>query len=90
MAQALIFSIEEFSIFDGPGIRTSVFLKGCPLHCSWCHNPEGQLFEQEIMKTPQGCTGCGECQKVTGSARILACPNRLLGCAANAIPPKNL
>lgn len=58
-----IFSIEEFAVYDGPGIRTSVFLKGCPLRCSWCHNPEGQRVESEIVKSPNGCIGCGNCIK---------------------------
>lgn len=56
-----VFSIEEFSIYDGPGIRTTVFLKGCPLKCSWCHNPEGQSGEVEIVRSPNGCIGCGNC-----------------------------
>lgn len=60
-----IFSIEEFSVFDGPGIRTTVFLKGCPLKCSWCHNPEGQNYNTEIIKTPNGCIGCGNCIKTS-------------------------
>lgn len=59
--QGTVFSIEEFSVYDGPGIRTSVFLKGCPLRCLWCHNPEGQLFESEIVKSPNGCIECGRC-----------------------------
>ena len=63
-----IFSVEEFAVFDGPGIRTSVFLKGCPLRCSWCHNPEGQRRESEIVKSPNGCIGCGNCIK---SAKVL-------------------
>lgn len=56
-----IFSIEEFSIYDGPGIRTTVFLKGCPLRCTWCHNPEGQEFEACIVRSPNGCIGCNSC-----------------------------
>lgn len=60
-----VFSIEEFSVYDGPGIRTTVFLKGCPLRCSWCHNPEGQEFHPEIMRSPNGCLHCGECEKTT-------------------------
>lgn len=56
-----IFSIEEFSVYDGPGIRTTVFLKGCPLRCSWCHNPEGQAKEPEIVRSPNGCIGCRSC-----------------------------
>lgn len=50
-----VFSIEEFSTFDGPGIRMTVFLKGRP----WCHNPEGQRFAVEYMRAHNGCTGCG-------------------------------
>ena len=87
MKNALVFSIEEFSTFDGPGIRTSVFLKGCPLRCEWCHNPEGQSFENEIVKAQSGCEGCGACIRegirTCGEYRITAesiavCPNRLL------------
>ena len=58
-----VFSVEEFSVYDGPGIRTSVFLKGCPLSCSWCHNPEGQQSETEIVRSPNGCTECGKCEE---------------------------
>lgn len=64
--EGTIFSVEEFSVFDGPGIRTTVFLKGCPLKCSWCHNPEGQNKNIEIVKNPNGCIGCGSCLKAVG------------------------
>ncbi|MBQ8345065.1 MAG: glycyl-radical enzyme activating protein, partial [Clostridia bacterium] len=82
-----IFSIEEFSTFDGPGIRMTVFLKGCPLRCPWCHNPEGQRFEVEYMRNVNGCTGCGACERVgerTGDVLRLtersaaACPRNLV------------
>lgn len=56
-----VFSIEEFSIYDGPGIRTTVFLKGCPLSCKWCHNPEGQNANIEIVRNQNGCIGCNKC-----------------------------
>ena len=56
-----VFSIEEFATFDGPGIRMTVFLKGCPLRCTWCHNPEGQRAAAEYRRSPNGCTGCGAC-----------------------------
>ena len=54
MTTGLIFDIKEFAVHDGPGIRTTVFLKGCPLRCSWCHNPEGILPEPQVMHGPAG------------------------------------
>ena len=60
----MIFDIQHFCTHDGPGIRTTVFLKGCPLHCAWCHNPESQSFRQEILVSPQKCIGCKECERV--------------------------
>jgi len=59
-----IFNIQRFSIHDGPGIRTTVFLKGCPLHCFWCHNPEGLKLKPEIQFYPARCILCGECVQV--------------------------
>ena len=58
---ALVFDIEKFAVHDGPGIRTVVFLKGCPLHCLWCHNPESQSFEPEMFFRTEKCTLCGKC-----------------------------
>jgi pyruvate formate lyase activating enzyme len=57
----IIFDIKQFSIHDGPGIRTTVFLKGCPLSCWWCHNPEGQAMEPELILRSERCIGCGAC-----------------------------
>lgn len=59
----IIFDIKEFSIHDGPGARTSVFMKGCPLSCKWCHNPEGISPEPELMVRTARCRNCGECMK---------------------------
>ena len=62
-----ITNIQKFSIHDGDGIRTTVFFKGCPLKCEWCHNPETQKFEKEMQVDREKCTGCGACAAV--------CPN---------------
>jgi len=61
MANGLIFDVRRYSIHDGPGIRTTVFFKGCPLHCEWCHNPESQSFATELMLLPNRCIACGAC-----------------------------
>jgi pyruvate formate lyase activating enzyme len=63
---AVIFNIQRFSTHDGPGIRTTVFLKGCPLSCWWCHNPESQSFQPEVLYYEERCRYCGDC--------IAACP----------------
>lgn len=62
-----ITNIQKYSIHDGDGIRTTVFFKGCPLKCRWCHNPETQKFHKQVLVDQEKCTGCGSC--------VLACPN---------------
>ena len=57
-----IFDIKEFSIHDGPGPRVTVFLKGCPLRCKWCHNPEGLRREPQLLWKESLCIGCGRCR----------------------------
>jgi pyruvate formate lyase activating enzyme len=59
----LVFNIQRFSLHDGPGIRTTVFLKGCSLRCFWCHNPEGIGSAPEVLFHPERCIACGECVK---------------------------
>jgi len=59
-----IFNIQRFSVNDGPGIRTTVFLKGCPLDCAWCHNPESKSSEPELSFDAKRCAGCGACAAV--------------------------
>ena len=66
MLKGFIFDIQRFSVHDGPGIRTTVFLKGCSLRCFWCQNPEGIHLKPEIMFYPDRCIGCGRC--------LTACP----------------
>lgn len=63
MTSGIIFNIQKYSIHDGPGIRTTVFFKGCPLKCWWCHNPESQNLKHEIMFFEERCTVCGRCIK---------------------------
>lgn len=58
----LVFDIKEFALHDGSGLRTTVFLKGCPLHCAWCHNPEGMRSEREIARDLKKCRNCGLCR----------------------------
>lgn len=67
---AIVFDIQRSSFQDGPGIRTTVFLKGCPLQCVWCHNPESQRFQPELMVKADLCTACGRCREAcpTGAA----------------------
>ena len=60
----ILFDIKESAVHDGPGIRQTVFLKGCPLRCSWCHNPEGLSMRPELMISPNGCMACGKCREV--------------------------
>ena len=57
----IVFDIQRCSTHDGPGIRTAVFLKGCPLRCAWCQNPEGQSFRSELMHSPGRCIACDSC-----------------------------
>ncbi|MEN8117725.1 MAG: glycyl-radical enzyme activating protein [Bacteroidota bacterium] len=77
MKQPLIFDIKRYAINDGPGIRITIFFKGCPLSCKWCHNPESQLSTVQKLYTSSKCIGAQECVKV--------CPNDALTLTSNGI-----
>jgi pyruvate formate lyase activating enzyme len=66
----IVFDIKKFSIHDGPGIRTTVFFKGCPLSCWWCHNPEGQSPAPELVLRESRCIRCGACLEVCAQSAI--------------------
>jgi pyruvate formate lyase activating enzyme len=76
--QGLVVNIQRFSIHDGPGIRTTVFMKGCSLRCYWCHNPESIGLAPEIQFTPSRCIGCGAC--------VETCPHAADGRTARFTP----
>lgn len=73
MKMGTIFDIKEFAVFDGPGIRQTVFLKGCPLRCSWCHNPEGLCTHPQLMVSTASCIHCGRCKEVCEHETCIAC-----------------
>lgn len=92
-----IFDIKEMAVHDGPGIRTTVFFKGCPLSCKWCHNPEGLSFEPQLMYKHARCVGCQSCQKVCEHEEcqpfgrcIHACPENCLEITGREVTAKEL
>jgi pyruvate formate lyase activating enzyme len=94
-ATGLIFDIQRFSVHDGPGIRTLVFFKGCPLACLWCSNPESQQFYPEVLFDPTKCVACGGCAEAcphgaasTASGRLEYDRSRCVACGtcADACP----
>jgi len=74
----VVFDLKRYAIHDGPGIRTTVFLKGCPLDCSWCHNPEGKDPHPVLSFVAQRCLGCGACAE--------ACPSRAISYLPGGVP----
>lgn len=69
MEELMVFDIQRFALHDGPGIRTTVFLKGCPLDCIWCHNPESKKMRPQIGFLEKKCVRCGKC--------VITCPNKV-------------
>jgi pyruvate formate lyase activating enzyme len=70
MAEGTIFDIKKYAIHDGPGIRSTVFFKGCPLACRWCHNPEGITVASQRIYRQERCIGCGECIQICPHAVV--------------------
>jgi len=76
-----IFDIKQMAVFDGPGIRTTVFIKGCPLRCRWCHNPEGLNPQPQMMVSDNGCLKCGACEKkCTHKEGCISCGECIRSC----------
>ena len=69
----VIFDVKEFAVYDGPGVRTTVFLKGCPLRCQWCHNPEGLSAQPQLMVSQAACGHCGACKRICENEQCIAC-----------------
>lgn len=92
MTAGLLFEIREFSLYDGPGIRTVLFLKGCPLRCRWCHNPEGLDPNPQIIYAESACSCCGSCAAVCprpepgGQTPRVCAGDDVCGACADACP----
>jgi len=92
VTRAVIFDIKEFALHDGPGVRTTVFFKGCPLRCVWCHNPEGLSPKLQLMTKDARCLHCGKCGEPCSHEEcrpfgrcIYACPEALISVCGREI-----
>ncbi len=95
----MIFNIQRFSLQDGPGLRSTVFMKGCPLYCRWCHNPESRMPHPEFLRMETRCMACGRCseeERAGRETRVLtdedldACPTGALQKAGQEMEPSAL
>ena len=84
METGIVFNIQKFSVHDGPGLRTTVFFKGCNLRCRWCHNPESWLPAPQLLKFKEKCTGCGLCREVCSREDCILCGECACICIAGA------
>ena len=66
-----IFNVQRYSTHDGPGVRTTVFFKGCPLKCFWCQNPESQSMRSDLMQDQSVCVGCGQCAQICAASAVV-------------------
>jgi len=82
--EGLVFHLQRFSLQDGPGLRTTVFLKGCPLACAWCHNPESQAPEPELLTVESRCIHCGACTEVCPGPDCRCCGACVEACPTGA------
>lgn len=83
-ATGVVFDVKQLAVFDGPGIRTTVFMKGCPLRCRWCHNPEGLSFLPQLMVSDNGCRHCNSCKAVCEHPdHCVACGKCIRACPAH-------
>lgn len=85
-----VFDIQRFCVHDGPGIRTTVFLKGCPLRCRWCHNPEGLRPEPQVQFFARECIGCNSCGREHTLNNVSKCPSGALKRAGEEYTPERL
>jgi pyruvate formate lyase activating enzyme len=85
MESGIVFDIRRYAVHDGPGIRTTVFLKGCPLSCTWCHNPEGVAAEAFILYRKDRCIGCGECIEACAQNALRVSPSGIIAQADRCI-----
>jgi pyruvate formate lyase activating enzyme len=99
MQAGLVFNVQRFSIHDGPGVRTTVFMKGCPLCCAWCHNPESQSASPEVVRLRHLCMSCGRCTEGELDSPVVndrsqedveACPTGALQGVGERIEPADL
>jgi pyruvate formate lyase activating enzyme len=99
MLTGLVYNVQRFSIHDGPGLRSTVFMKGCPLRCNWCHNPEGLSTSPEFVRLRHLCMSCGRCtdgelafRSVTGKVAedVEACPTGALQEVGERVEPAAL
>ena len=88
--KGVIFDIQRFSVHDGPGIRTTVFMKGCSLRCGWCHNPEGLRMEPQVQFFREHCIGCGRCGGERELQNVSKCPAGALKRVGEAYTPEQL